>query len=294
MSTAMQRSAKKLFRSLASIALTILAGGCLTATMVRFSPGFSGDERLLDARLNAASQEAIRNQQAPERGVPAFYGHHLAGMLRGDLGFSRSLERPVRELLAARLPVTAKLIVLGIGGGWLLGAALATAVVLWRSPVATGIAGTLTGCLLSVPSGVLALLIFYYGGPVQFMIALVLIPKIFQYVRNVLWQAAGQPHVLAARARGLGAARVFFRHVLPVSVAPLVALAGVSFSMAFSAAIPVEVLCDLPGIGQLAWRAALARDLPLLVNITFLIVVVTQSGNLIADGALAFCRRRAA
>jgi ABC-type dipeptide/oligopeptide/nickel transport system permease component len=41
------------------------------------------------------------------------------------------------------------------------------------------------------------------------------------------------------------------------------ALAGVSATIALSAAIPVEVICDSPGIGQLAWQAATARDLPL-------------------------------
>jgi len=35
----------------------------------------------------------------------------------------------------------------------------------------------------------------------------------------------------------------------------------------------------LPGIGQLAWQAALARDLPLLVNVTVLVTLVTLLAN---------------
>src|SRR5437899_7909220 len=31
-------------------------------------------------------------------------------------------------------------------------------------------------------------------------------------------------------------------------------------SMAFGAAIPIEVICDSPGIGKLAWQAALGRE----------------------------------
>jgi peptide/nickel transport system permease protein len=70
------------------------------------------------------------------------------------------------------------------------------------------------------------------------------------------------------------------------SVAPqLLALGGVSVSIAFGAAIPVEVLCDLPGIGQLAWKAATARDLPLLVAITFVVIVMTQVCNTVSDWA---------
>ena len=68
------------------------------------------------------------------------------------------------------------------------------------------------------------------------------------------------------------------------SVAPaLLAVAGVSVSMAVGAAIPVEALCGLAGVGQLAWQAALARDLPLLVNITILVTLVTLLANSGAD-----------
>ena len=59
----------------------------------------------------------------------------------------------------------------------------------------------------------------------------------------------------------------------------LFALLGVSLSTAFTAAIPVEAICDSPGIGQLAWQAALARDLPVLTNLTLIVTAVTLLGN---------------
>jgi peptide/nickel transport system permease protein len=68
---------------------------------------------------------------------------------------------------------------------------------------------------------------------------------------------------------------------------PLVALAGVSVTLAFGASIPIEALSDSPGIGQLAWRAALGRDLPVLVTVTLLLTVVTVVANIIADIAMA-------
>ena len=67
-------------------------------------------------------------------------------------------------------------------------------------------------------------------------------------------------------------------------VAPqLVALAAVSVNMAFGAAVAIEAICDLPGLGQLAWKAAGARDLPVLVALTVMIAMVTQMANLVAD-----------
>jgi ABC-type dipeptide/oligopeptide/nickel transport system permease component len=45
----------------------------------------------------------------------------------------------------------------------------------------------------------------------------------------------------------------------------------------------VEAVCDLPGIGQLAWKAALGRDLELLVNLTMIVTMVTLLANSAAD-----------
>jgi len=96
-------------------------------------------------------------------------------------------------------------------------------------------------------------------------------------------KAYSRPHIIAARARGLGEGRILCLHVVPVVAPQLLAIAGVSVSLAVGAAIPVEALCGLPGIGQLAWQAALARDLPLLVNITMLVTLVTLLANSSAD-----------
>jgi ABC-type dipeptide/oligopeptide/nickel transport system permease component len=63
----------------------------------------------------------------------------------------------------------------------------------------------------------------------------------------------------------------------------LIALAGVSISLAIGVSIPVEALCGIAGIGQLAWQAALGRDLPLLVTLTVIVTIVTLSANMLSD-----------
>jgi hypothetical protein len=86
-------------------------------------------------------------------------------------------------------------------------------------------------------------------------------------------------HLLTAYAKGVGPVRILLWHVLPVAGAQLLAVAGISVSIALGAAIPVEALCGIAGIGQLAWQAALGRDLPLLVNLTVLVTVITLAAN---------------
>jgi peptide/nickel transport system permease protein len=96
--------------------------------------------------------------------------------------------------------------------------------------------------------------------------------------------------VIAASARGVAERWIFLRYVVRPAWAPLIALAGVSVSIAFGAAIPVEVICDLPGLGQLAWKAALARDLPVLVSLTLIVTAITLAANAVADVALEAAR----
>jgi peptide/nickel transport system permease protein len=127
------------------------------------------------------------------------------------------------------------------------------------------------------------MLAVHFGTPVFCAIGIVVFPRLFRYIQNLLVQSYDQPHVLAARARGLGSGAILLRHVLPVAAPPLLALLGVSFAIAFGAAIPIEALCDSPGLGQLAWQAALGRDLPLIVNVTLVVCLVMLAANSLAD-----------
>lgn len=282
---------RRIARHVAGFVLTTVITGLLGATLVRFGPGFDADEQQLDPRLNAQSLQALHGSHAAERHLVRYYAHFLGRMATGDLGVSRSLARPVTQLLAERAGVTLQLMGTGILGGWALGLLLAVPAVLYRAPLYELASTAVSGFFLSVPSAVLALLLFFSHGPVRCAIALLIFPKVFRYARNLLGDAFTQPHVLAARARGLSEPRIFLWHVVPVAAPQLLALAGVSLGVAFGAAIPIEVLCDFPGIGQLAWKAALARDLPVLVSLTVLVAAVTQITNAASDFAIAACTR---
>jgi peptide/nickel transport system permease protein len=262
----MGRGLRKLARQVGAVAATAILGGLLTAALVRNSPGADSDERLLDPRLDAASIAAIRAEHT--------------NFLHAGFWRSPSLNRPISDLIAARLPVTLRLIGIGLLAAW--GAALLLAI-LSRNAAFAGIAGVASACTLCLPSAVLAILVFSLGGPVGVVIPLVLFPRIFETVRNLLEHAYTLPHILTARAKGVSTAGILLRHALPVCAPELLALAGVSAIMAFGAAIPVETLCDVPGLGQLAWKAATARDLPLLVTLTLLIAIATQVVNAAAD-----------
>jgi len=276
-------SLKAVGRQLITILLTALIGGLFGATLVRFAPGFGVQENDLNAQLSAQTRQALHQQDASERNVLSYYAHYVAQLAHGDLGYSRSLNRPVMELLRDRVPETLYSLAIGVGGGWLLGLTLALPATWKRSPLYSTTASLITGVFLCIPSAVLALLFLVVGSPGRLAIALIVFPKVFRFARNLLIKTYAMPHVLTAKARGLSGFRILGWHVFPNIAAPMLALAGVTVSLALGAAIPVEVVCDYPGLGQLAWRSALARDVPVLVNLTLIIALVTVAANSFSD-----------
>jgi peptide/nickel transport system permease protein len=273
----------KIARHAGSIAALVVLGGLLSATLVRLAPGADSDDRELDPSLSAESVRALRQSRAGEKNILSFYANYLRGAIHGDLGTSHALGQPVQSLLRERWPVTARVAGIGLLLAWLLGATLAFTSCLWRRPIFEILGVTISGAFLCIPAAVLALLSVILNAPGYLAIALIVFPKIYRYSRNLLAKAYALPHIIAARARGIGEIRILMWHVLPVAGPQMIALAGITISIALGASIPIESLCGLPGIGQLAWQAALSRDLPLLVNLTVLVTLVTLLANSGAD-----------
>jgi peptide/nickel transport system permease protein len=279
----------RLVHSITTVGLTVLVGGLIAATLVRYAPGFGVDERELDARY---SQESIRQLREPSqearRGIVPYYLHYLACALTGDLGISASFHRPVSELIAERFPETALSAGAGLALGWTLGMLSALGAVAVSRPGFHMFTGSVAALLLCLPSSVLALGFVLAGrmegrSAAAGVIALVVFPRVFRYARAILARVSAEPHVLMARAKGLGPVRLLCAHVLRPAAPAVVALLGASVSVAFAAAIPIEALCDSPGLGQLAWQAALKRDLPLLINVTLLVSVLAGISGMAAE-----------
>lgn len=284
--TLMPSRGQRLLRSACMRLLTVVAvvviAGVACATLVRFAPGFGVDERELDSRLTNESISVLKAQNNQDHDVARFYWRYLAGLAHGRLGEARSFSQPIADLLKDRAPATAQNIGLGLALAWsiALGATLVAAAA--QNAVADVLFSAASGALISLPAAVVALLIMILRKPVSVAIALALVPVLFRFSRNVVQKNWDSSWIMAARARGVGRAQILFRHVLCGSAPQLIALAGISLNMAFGAALPVEVVADSPGIGQLAWQAALARDLPLLVTITSLLATMTLLANAVA------------
>jgi peptide/nickel transport system permease protein len=274
---------KRIARHGLALVATVLLGGLLSAVLVRLAPGFDVDEQQLDPRLSSESIRALRASREGERNIFRFYWHSLKRATYGDLGTSISLNQPVKGLIRARAPLTLRMVGLGLLLSWAVAIALALSAAWMRASAYDFLATVISGTLLCIPAAVLALLSVLWRVPGAIAIALIVFPRVYRYARNLLGKAYLMPHIVTAKAKGLSEWRILFWHVVPLAGPQMLAVAGVSVSIAVGAAIPVEALCGFAGIGQLAWQAAMARDLPLLTNLTILVTLVTLLANSGAD-----------
>jgi peptide/nickel transport system permease protein len=246
---------------------------------VRFAPGYLSDAREMDSRYAVEARSELFAEAARTRSIPRMLLKELGGSFRGDFGMSRQFEVPVSELIRPRLAVSARLLLQGIVLAWIVALSASLLSSAGRSPSALRQAPATV--LLAIPTAGLATfcLLADSGGPVLVM-ALMLAARDFKFLDHALRKAWLEPHVLQARAQGIGTLRLVVAHIAPSLAPQLGALASLSIVTALSALVPVEVIFNLPGVGQLAWNAALNRDLPVLLAVMILMALaVTLSGK---------------
>jgi peptide/nickel transport system permease protein len=262
---------------LLNLVVVVLVGGFAAAALVRFSPGFDVDENSWNPKFSAATLEALHRAHELDNSLPRFYFHYVRAAIHGDLGQSESLRMPIADLLRERAPVTARLVGWGTTAGLMLGA-LAAWVAVW--PRRTGmeiLAVSTSGLLLAIPPAVLALAFFFEEAPLALAVALAVFPRVFGTIHAILDDLFASPALLAARARGAKPLTIALRYVVAAALPQWIALLGVALVLAFGFIIPIEALCDVPGVGQLAWKAALSRDLPLLCGLALIITLAVAS-----------------
>lgn len=281
-------------RTILRLAVRLPLIALLACTLLLLAPGLDSDERSLDPRLSSSSVTALRAAHKEMRNPLVICTRYLARMAHGDLGESTTYGAPVLELMRERWPVSCRSVLEGLAGGWLLAAAAAALLMLFRSRTASAGVAAVAAVLLCIPSALLGLVAMLAGGPMSGALAAVIFPRVYQYTDRVLARAALAPHVVSAAAAGANRWRLFWFSCLPPALPELIAVAASSVAVALAALVPLEVVCDSPGLGQLAWKATLGRDLPLLLSVTLAMAAASNLCSSVADTAVEALQRRRA
>ncbi|MCL1975784.1 MAG: ABC transporter permease [Firmicutes bacterium] len=230
----------------------------------------------------------------------------LKSFIKGDLGSSLSLYRPVSQVILERFPRTAELAFFGIIIGFILAVFLGVIAAIFRGkwPDITLISFSTLG--MSLPTFYVGLWVLYI-----FALKLKIIPVISSMDNNIsYWKsllgplltiAIGETALLlritrssmleilnedfirTARAKGLREMVVLFKHALGNSLIPIVTVTGYSLATAFGGAIVLETVFARQGIGKLLIDAITVRDYPLVQGTTIVIAILMILVNIITD-----------
>jgi peptide/nickel transport system permease protein len=104
-----------------------------------------------------------------------------------------------------------------------------------------------------------------------FTLAILYIGIYAQVLRSSVLEALSTDAVRTANAKGLSKRRVLIKHVLRVSLIPIVSLWGLDFAAVIGGAtLVVEVVFNLNGIGQYAAQSVRSLDVPPVLVVTLL------------------------
>ncbi len=113
--------------------------------------------------------------------------------------------------------------------------------------------------------------------------ALSILPVMVRYARSSLLDQLAQEYVRVARSKGLRERTILRRHIARNALVPVVTVTALLVPFLLSGSVVVETTFALPGLGQLAVNAALARDYPIVLTTTAIAGVLVVAGNLAAD-----------
>jgi peptide/nickel transport system permease protein len=285
--------------------VVILAITIITFGVTYLSPV---DPARLYAGLRATHEqyELARRTLGLNQPLPVQYIRYLGRLLHGNLGRSFSSGEPVLSMVLSRLPATLVLAAAGLIVEVVIGLPLGfLAAVRWQRPADRVILG---GSLLGVvvPQFVLGFLLLYFLafklpifplGVTTSLPALVLpalalgLPGAAWYarmVRSSVLNVLGEDFVRNCRAKGLREWAILMRHVFRNAAGPAITMIGLDFGIFLGGVLVVEQVFGWPGIGQQAWNAISANDIPVVLGTVIVAATAVVIFNLMADIANAF------
>jgi peptide/nickel transport system permease protein len=295
-------------RRLLSVIPVMLVVATVAFVLIHLAPG---DPASVIAGPYASADDVakLRHQLGLDEALPVQLFRWYGRLLRGDLGDSIFLRRPVTEAIVDRLEPTLLLttwatliaVLAGVPAG-ILSARY------HNSTIDQSLMGlALLG--LSVPNFLLGLLMILVFGvwlgwlPVagyvpleggvwrnlrslvmpSLALGLVQSALIARITRSSMLDVLREQFVLTGRAKGLAENIVVYKHALKNAIIPTLTVIGITFALLIGGAVVIETVFNIPGLGRLIISAVLRRDYPVIQGVVLLIAVTYTVVNLLVD-----------
>jgi len=302
---------------LAQAAVIVAIVAAITFALIHLAPGDPFSAVMDNPNVSETVRQTLRAQYGLDRPLPVQLVRYVNSLAHGELGWSFSHERPVREVLGSALPNTLLLMGVALVGSFTLGILIALIQVARRGSVTDHALSGISLFFFSMPDfwlAILALLTFTYwlpifpvggavdpvmheylglGGRIVDRLRHLVLPaltltvlasaSVARYQRAALLDVLPADYIRTARLKGLTERQILRRHALRNALLPIITMVGLSFPALLTGAFFVEKIFAWPGMGYAVVSAIGTRDYPLVVGGVIIGSIMVTLGSLLSD-----------
>ena len=268
----------------------------------------SGDPAIALAGEGArqADIEMIRKAYGLDRPVVVQYADWLWHIVRGDFGTSVYFKTAVGPLILEKLATTVQLGLWALAFSLIISIPLGVLAALYKNSWIDRLCLAIAVLGQALPNFFFALLLIMLlaitwrvlpvsgsGTWQHFVMPAIALgyyvaPAFMRLIRAGMIEVLSADYIRTARAKGLPARSVVFKHALRNAIIPVVALAAVQLGYLLGGSVVIETIFALDGLGYLAYQSITFKDYPVMQSIVLLLSVIYVLLTLAADLANAW------
>ena len=295
-----------LIRRLAFACVTLFAVLTLVFVLVRIVPGDPA-QLILGDQASREAIEALHEKLGLNKPILVQYGEFLSGALRGDWGVSMVSGRPVMSEVLNVLPWTIELTLVSLALGVVIGVPLGVLAAVRRNRFFDYVARIASLVGLSFPAFVSAIILLFLfaievrwfpvisarSGSVEAWTQSITLPAInlglisaayiTRVTRSSMLEVLSEDYVRTARAKGVPAGLVVWRHALRNALIPIITVVGLYLSILIGNSVLTEIVFSRPGLGKLIVGALSQRDYTMLQGMMVIYTLAVVLVNLLVD-----------
>ncbi len=284
---------------LVALAVSMIAFGLLR---------LSGDPAIAIAGEGATQADIamVRQTYGFDRPLPVQYAEWLGRTVRGDMGESIYFKTAAAPLILSKLQTTLVLGMLALAFALVVSIPLGVLAALYRNSWIDRLCLAMAVVGQALPNFFFALLLIMLFAislrwlPVSgsdswqhFVMPTIALgyyaaPAFMRLTRAGMIEVLDADYIRTARAKGLPAGTVIFKHALRNAVVPVVALTAVQLGYLLGGSVVVETIFALDGLGYLAYQSITYKDFPVMQSIVLLLSVIYVVLTLASDVANAW------
>ncbi len=246
--------------------------------------------------LTEEELEGARKSLGLDKPLYLQYVTWIGDVLRGDFGKSFWQDKPIRDTILRRGPITVEIAIIAVALSWLIGLPVGLIAAAWRNSWIDYVVRVIVTFFMAVPSFWLGLtlilatvLIWQWRPPLTIIhlwddpwgnLTIVIGPALVMAInlgaelarmsRATLLEVFREDYVRTARAKGLKEQLVIARHALRNALLPVVTISGIQLAFLLGGSVAVERAFAVPGLGTTLVNGIAERDWMIIQNVVLL------------------------